>query len=293
MDYVDLEILRHLRESHNITKTSQALYLTQPTVTKRIHQIEEEFQTRLFIRHSKGITFTPEGLFLTQKAGRLLAEYDNIKANIHCLSDGDIHGVLRLAANAPFARGELPGIISAFSRLYPNITYDIQTGYSQKNYYRLCSGELPLGFIRENYSWPHERLLVSEENIYVLLNRPFELEELAGLPEICSRFHYRLASEKETWWNCHFDTPPRSVITVEDSSIAVRFVKEGMGFTVCPGIVIRGHEHNFFYLPLTDKSGAFLTRKTWLYYKKKSLENPVVRVFVEFLESYENKDTII
>ena len=98
MDYLDWEILRHLKESRNITKTAQELFLTQPTVTKRLKQIEQEFQTQLFIRHSKGIVLTPEGLFLTQKAGIFLSEYDNIKANIQCISRENIQGTLRLAA---------------------------------------------------------------------------------------------------------------------------------------------------------------------------------------------------
>ena len=286
MDYLDWEILRHLKENRNITKTAQELFLTQPTVTKRLQQIEREFQTQLFIRHSKGIILTPEGLFLTQKAGIFLNEYDNIKANIHCISNENIQGTLRLAANYPFARGELPRIMAGFLRLYPRVTCDIQTGYSQKNYYKLCSGELPLGFIRENYSWPHKKLLVSEEKIYALFNQPFYLDNLATIPEIRSRFHYRLASEKEQWWNSHFSTPPISSITVEDSSIAAEFVRQGLGFTVCPGILIRGREQEFYRLPLTDKNEQFLTRQTWLYYQEKSLENPVVRLFVEFLKIY-------
>lgn len=286
MDYLDWEILRHLKESRNITKTAQELFLTQPTVTKRLKQIEQEFQIQLFVRHSKGIVLTPEGLFLTQKAGIFLNEYDNIKSNIQCISRENIQGTLRLAANYPFARGELPRIIAGFLRLYPHVTCDIQTGYSQKNYYKLCSGELPLGFIRENYSWPHKKLLVSEEKIYVLLNRPFYLDDLSSIPEIRSRFHYRLASEKEQWWNSHFHTPPVSSITVEDSSIAAEFVRQGLGFTVCPGILIRGREQEFYRLPLTDKNEEFLTRRTWLYYQEKSLENPVVRLFVDFLKTY-------
>ena len=72
MDTFDWRLLKVLHETHNITKASQSLYLSQPTLTKRLQQIESEFETELFVRHSRGITFTPKGLLLVEKATHIL-----------------------------------------------------------------------------------------------------------------------------------------------------------------------------------------------------------------------------
>lgn len=284
MDTFDWKLLNTLHETYNITKAAQLLYLSQPTLTKRIRQIEEEFATELIIRHSKGISFTPKGLFLAEKARQILNEYQEIRERLDNFSNDEIAGTLRIAANAPFARGQLPLLIAGFHELYPRISFDLRTDYSRKNYYKLCSGELPLGFIRESYSWPYEKLLISEEKIYIIFRNPFSLPDLRKMNEIHSRFSVRLLAQFESWWSSHFDVPLKSFITVEDSSIAVQYVKQGLGFTLMPGSVILGREKEFFRLPLMDDSGRYLTRKTWLYYRKKSLENPIVQLFVSFLE---------
>ena len=291
MDTFDWRLLKVLYETHNITKASQLLYLSQPTLTKRLQQIESEFNAELFVRHSKGITFTPKGLLLVDKAKQLLNEYEEIKDRLESFSSADVTGTLRIAANAPFARGELPVLLRRFHELYPHVKFDIQTDYSQRNYHKLSNGELPLGFIRENYSWPHPKILIKEEKIYIISRDPFRLEDLKNMNEIHSRFSLRLSAQLEHWWSNHFDVPLQSFITVEDSSIAVEYVKRGLGFTILPDIVIYNRKDEFYRLPLIDIHNRYLTRQTWLYYRDKSLQNPVVQLFIAFMEQYPKADS--
>lgn len=291
MDTFDWRLLKVLHETHNITKASQSLYLSQPTLTKRLQQIESEFETELFVRHSRGITFTPKGLLLVEKATQILNEYEELKDRLNSFTNSDVTGTLRIAANAPFARGELPFLVSRFHELYPNVQFDIHTYYSERNYYKLCNGELPLGFIRENYSWPHHKLLIKEEKIYIISRDPFHLEDLKNMNEIHSRFSLRLFAQLEQWWSSHFDIPLQSFITVEDSSIAVEYVKRGLGFTILPDIVIYNRKNEFYRLPLIDAQNQYITRQTWLYYRDKSLENPVVQLFISFMEQYQGANS--
>ena len=79
MDNFDWKLLYTLYETRNITRAAQKLYLSQPTITKKIQQIEEEFDTSLIVRQSRGIAFTPEGLFLVEKAQQFLNEYEELK----------------------------------------------------------------------------------------------------------------------------------------------------------------------------------------------------------------------
>ena len=50
MDERDWLILKILYEKKNITKTAQSLYISQPTLTKRIQQIEKEFDLTIINR---------------------------------------------------------------------------------------------------------------------------------------------------------------------------------------------------------------------------------------------------
>ena len=49
MDEKDCELLLELKQSKNITKTAQKLFITQPALTKRIQKIEEELQCQLLL----------------------------------------------------------------------------------------------------------------------------------------------------------------------------------------------------------------------------------------------------
>ena len=64
----DWEILYRLYKTPNITKVANILYISQPSLTRRLKGIEEEFNIKIVSRTSKGVTFTPEGEYLAKKA---------------------------------------------------------------------------------------------------------------------------------------------------------------------------------------------------------------------------------
>ncbi|WP_238933669.1 helix-turn-helix domain-containing protein [Brevibacillus choshinensis] len=78
MDDRDWQVLHILYNQKNITKTAQLLFITQPALTKRLMQIEEEFGVKIVNRGIKGVHFTPEGELLAKRAGQN-----------HCSREGD------------------------------------------------------------------------------------------------------------------------------------------------------------------------------------------------------------
>lgn len=285
MNLTDWQILQSLSETHNMTKSAHQLFLSQPTLTKRLKNLEKEFGRPLIIRHAQGISFTAEGNFLVQKAAGVLAKYAELKDHIQHMSQTDFTGIIPVAANAPFARTYLPLAIAKFRKQYPLIDFDIQVGYTLNNYRRLYRNEIPLGFIREAFNWPFQKLLVAEEKTYVIANRPFRLQDLESIPEIQSRFSASLTASIEKWWHTYFYGPANTTIRCEDSSIAIEFVRQGLGYTIVPGIQLLGREKEFYRLPLRSPDGHYFLRRTWLYYKNLSLENILYRSFIHFLET--------
>lgn len=57
----DYEFLITLYHSKNLTQAAQALFVSQPALTKRLQQIEHELDTVIVYRNVKGVQFTPEG----------------------------------------------------------------------------------------------------------------------------------------------------------------------------------------------------------------------------------------
>jgi DNA-binding transcriptional LysR family regulator len=66
----------------SFTKASEELFVSQPTITKAVKALEEEFQTELLMRNKKETSLTPAGQILYKKARYLLDIYDDSKFEI-------------------------------------------------------------------------------------------------------------------------------------------------------------------------------------------------------------------
>ncbi len=76
----DWRILYELHKTSNLTKTANLLFMTQPTLTKRLKQMETEWGCTIVDRTPKGLTFTAEGNFLATQAEKYLDLFDDVDA---------------------------------------------------------------------------------------------------------------------------------------------------------------------------------------------------------------------
>ena len=76
---MELKDLRHflaVARERTISGAADSLYLTQPTLSRQMMELEEELGKKLFIRGNRGnrkITLTEEGVFLRKRAEEVLA----------------------------------------------------------------------------------------------------------------------------------------------------------------------------------------------------------------------------
>lgn len=103
MEERDWQIIKTLYEQKNITKTARVLYMSQPTLTARIKQIEESLGTKLLYRGNKGITFTETGEYTVKFAEHILGEMQELRETITNMQE-DVAGTLRIAAPSILAR---------------------------------------------------------------------------------------------------------------------------------------------------------------------------------------------
>ena len=115
MDERDWLIFHVLAEKRNITKTGQALFISQPAITTRLHQIEEEMGTKLIYRSGKGIHFTPQGEYLAHRSKEMVVRIQEIKDQISSMHD-DVQGTLRIAASHFMTKYKLPRLLKLFQR---------------------------------------------------------------------------------------------------------------------------------------------------------------------------------
>ncbi|WP_248930757.1 LysR family transcriptional regulator [Paenibacillus hamazuiensis] len=110
MEEKDWIILKLLYDERNITKTAKHLYLSQPSLSHRLNQIEKEFGVTLFHRGRRGVEFTEQGEVLAQYANEMLQKLAETKEKLWNLS-GHAQGTLRLACSRGFALYKLPQVL--------------------------------------------------------------------------------------------------------------------------------------------------------------------------------------
>lgn len=111
---------RHL----SFTRAGLELNVTQAAVSQQVRLLEEQLGLELFIRLSRGLALTDEGLALLPVLSR---SFDQIESLLLQFEDGHYHEVLSISVVGTFAVGWLLPRLSKFSDLYPYIDLRIMT----------------------------------------------------------------------------------------------------------------------------------------------------------------------
>lgn len=78
MTIQQLKYIIGVSETGSINKAAESLYVSQPSLTAAIKDVENEFNITIFNRSSKGITLTSEGKEFIQYGRQIYAQYDNL-----------------------------------------------------------------------------------------------------------------------------------------------------------------------------------------------------------------------
>ncbi|MDO4477581.1 MAG: selenium metabolism-associated LysR family transcriptional regulator [Lachnospiraceae bacterium] len=142
MEFKHLQAFATVVKYNSFTKAADKLYLTQPTISSQIRQLEEELGTTLLHRTTKSIQVTEKGMALYRYAESILTQRDRIFQRCSGL-DHCIH----VAASTVPAACLLPRVLPAFSDAHPDVTYEISKGDSSTVVEAIRNGLFDLGII--------------------------------------------------------------------------------------------------------------------------------------------------
>lgn len=171
--------IRHLKifiavaESGKMSSAAKKLYITQPTVSQVIAEIEENYGARLFERLSKKLYITDAGKQLLGYARHIVALFDEMERNLKNSAD---HVLLRIGATITVGTCVMTDIITSYERENPYVQTRIFVANTQIIEQMLCNSELDIALVEGNIK--NEELLVRPviEDELVLVcgcNHPF------------------------------------------------------------------------------------------------------------------------
>lgn len=108
----------------NFTKAAERLYISQPTLSRHISELEEQVGAELFVRTTRSVSLTAAGRVFYAEAKEILDKYESMRDRIQNLQSG-ASGVIRVGMQELFAQNIIPLAVNRFSRLYPNVNLQL------------------------------------------------------------------------------------------------------------------------------------------------------------------------
>lgn len=136
------EVARHL----SFTQAAEALYTSQPNVSKHVAQLEAELRVTLFHRLGSAIELTDAGRTVYDYAGRLFDLVEEMERALAEL-EGLERGYLRLGASSTPGLYLLPPHLATFQARHPSLEVTLHLGNSQEIVAQVLANALDLGFV--------------------------------------------------------------------------------------------------------------------------------------------------
>ena len=147
MEIRQLRAFLAIAEAKTFTAGARRVNVTQAAISMQIRQIEEELGLPLFTRTPRRVILTEAGEFLLERARSIIREHDTAVAEIAELG-GVEHGRLRIgSASAEFATVQLPRILIALKKVFPNAELGISAGTSAALVDKLLHGDIDIAFV--------------------------------------------------------------------------------------------------------------------------------------------------
>jgi LysR family cys regulon transcriptional activator len=237
-----LHQLRYLHEvvkqGLNITLAAEALYTSQPGVSKQIQLLEEELGLQIFQRNGKRLVgVTEPGERIVKMASKIVLDVENIKRVGEDVSQ-DEAGAFTIATTHTQARYKLPAAVKSFMDAYPNVKLHIHQGNPSSVTEQVALGEADIGIATETISG-HENLIclpcyhwnrcVVVPPGHPLINeKALSLETIAQYPIITYDYAFTGSTLVSKVFH-EAGLTPNVVLTAIDADVIKTYVALGLG----------------------------------------------------------------
>lgn len=148
IDLVSLSLFNLVARTGSISQGAELAMLAVGAASKRITDLEIAFGVPLLERHSRGVHLTPAGTALHHHVQRILADVDQMNADLSDHAKGLI-GVVRLWANTSAITQFLPGDLAEFTRQHPDIRIELNEADSHDVVLAVLDGRADLGIFAD------------------------------------------------------------------------------------------------------------------------------------------------
>lgn len=282
--------LRHFRifltvcEAGTMTRAAEIVYMTQPSVSQVIAELEKEYGVRLFERLNHRLYLTAAGEHLRSYANHIVNLSEQVRKE---LADISAQGSIRIGASLTIGAHLLPGIISAYRQELPDVEIFTQVDNTSVIEKLILDDRIDLGLVEGPIYSPHIREEMLCEDDLVIICGPghplwgegvIEINRLAGKSFIIREqgsgtrdIFERVMTQAGANWK---------IIGVYNNTEAIKqAVRENLGLAVVPKISVK-EEMERGQVQVIEVNGLNLKRNFNLVYHHQKFFTLAMQTFV-------------
>lgn len=274
-----LELFISVYTTKNITETAKQYYCSQPSVSRCIKDLEEEYHTVLFERYHHKLLATPSADILYTHALRVLNSYNSLEQAMLTHNEK-----IRIGSTVTMSNTLLPKYIQHYSKQYPSIRIEVSVSNGENIYQDLLHNAIDIAFIENMISSSEVVAIPFYQDELVLLvpnDHPFTsqkeipLSSLNGMPFLHREQGSALRQYLDEYFkknHIHVDTLWQS----RSTHAIIHAVESGLGITILPKNMCIKEIENHSITQVSIASHKLIRPYYLVYPKEKKLTDNLV-----------------
>ncbi|MGE8565682.1 HTH-type transcriptional regulator GltC [compost metagenome] len=232
-----LEIAR----SGSLSLASAALRIAQPALSQHVAALEAELGVALFERHAKGVTLTPEGKRLQQRATSILEQLESLKTDVQAPT-GKPRGPVRVCLARSLAQVLAAPLVRYVEQNYPDVRLLLSSALSSEVRVALQTRQLDVALMPNAFELPglyckpvyeEQFSLFGLESLFDRPGKTMAFSAIGSRPLVApDRDHdLRRLIERTA---LDLDCPLNVKYEINDPELNFALVRDGVAFAILP-----------------------------------------------------------
>lgn len=288
MELRELRYFLAVAQEQNITKAAEQLYITQPSLSKQMQNLEREVGRPLFVRGNRKLLLTDTGMLLKKRAEELLALYEKTQEEISVPLE-EMRGEVFIGCGESYAVQTVAHAAKRTQGQYAGIRFNFFSGDASDVVEKLDKGLIDFGVLLDyvNVAQYNSLRLPLRDTWGVLMRKDSPLaakeyirsEDLRRVPLLCSKQSLSKGRRVFDWFGADVEKLDLRAVynLVYNASLLVR---EGMGYALClEKLINTSGESDLCFRPLFPKVETHLD----VVWKKYSVFSKPAEIFLNVL----------
>lgn len=179
-----LIIFKEVARTKSMSKAAKNLYISQPTISQKIQEIENYYHIKLFQRYSKFLGISEEGKIFLDHANKVLREMEAI-------DDTFFHNkeniTLRVGSTLTVASTVAPKLFKDIQNAYPNLKFQVFVDNTQSIENMILENQLDIAIVEGDIHHDqivHEGIIPDRLVLVCAKDHPFAQEETIDIEQL-------------------------------------------------------------------------------------------------------------